>query len=144
MIIPISRILDDIYAESALSAILTRSSDKPSVLSPDNSEALKRIIVVAATQVAAELIKHLKSVRFPESPDSDPQLEFEFNAPKSLATEALAEHLTSALIFKTMSLVALQGCDYRKADAYSVYGDCYIKAICSCLYSPTSIKPHYY
>lgn len=116
--IPISHFIDDILAHSAIKAL--SSPQSANILSPDNSPALRRFIVVAAADIAGLLARRLVSF-VPPDPDGDNPLDpivFEFDDPPTVSSEALSHHISSAVSLSALRLIAIASGDNTRADAY--------------------------
>lgn len=122
--ITVGSLLDDIYAGSALQAIshiTSSSSAGASLLTPDRRAALRRFIIVAAAELAGGLARRLLSFTPPDPAgenDHDDAIEFEVAEPVALTPDALRCHLSSAMTFGVLRLVALASGDYPRADAF--------------------------
>lgn len=100
-----TEIIEDIYADSALQAVLRRrgSDSLPALLTDDHREALLRAVVTATAMTAGELAGRLQS--FAVSADES-EITFGIADTGAAKPEALTIHLETAVKFATMYLVA--------------------------------------
>ena len=144
----VASLLDDLYADSALrafsslSSLSSLSSQSPlALLTPDRRAALRRFIVIAAAYVAGALARRLLSFEVP-APDGDSDddiILFEVDDSLSLVPEAMRHHLTSAMTFAVLRLVALSVGDYRRAEGFQT---CQDKALEAFDPPPASLRLH--
>ena len=146
--LPVGRLLDDLYADSALKAHSSLSSGSAYALSPDRRPALRRFIIVAAAEVAGTLARHLLAFS-PPDPDGesdDDTIDFEIDDSSAAAPEALQYHLSSAMTLSALRYLALSTSDYRRADAYSACFSVATATLAECISAPPHflrIKPSY-
>lgn len=136
--LPVGRLLDDLYADSAIKAHSSLSGTPSSALSPDRRQALRRFIIVAAAEVAGALARHLLSFS-PPDPDGesdDDLIEFEIDDSTAAAPDALTHHLSSALTLAALRFVALSSGDYRRADAYASCLSAAVDNLAQCISAP--------
>lgn len=148
-------LLDDIYADSAIAAVLRRRD--PAYTAPlltyDHRHALRRAVVHGAAFVATALVSRLKGLSLPEfDGPCDPrqgsdEIVFEVDDSTTASPEALKIHLSNAVTFACLELVAISACDNTKAEAYRQCVYRTAQTITQCLDNiPTlpSIRPSYY
>lgn len=146
--LPVGRLLDDLYADSAIKAHSSLPSTSRSVLSPDRRQALRRFIIVAAAEVAGSLARYLLSFSPPDpdgESDDDP-IEFEIDDSTAAVPDALQCHLSSALTLSALRFVALSSGDFQRADAYASRLAAAVANLADCISSPPrflKIKPGY-
>ncbi len=130
-----TEIIEDIYADSALQAVLRRrgSDSLPALLTDDHREALLRAVVTATAMTAGELAGRLQS--FAVSADES---EITFGI-------ALTIHLETAVKFATMYLVAINAGDSLAAENYLRCMISSASAVTAALDRPTclTLRPSY-
>lgn len=131
----VGSILDDLYAGSALHALSSLSSlpsaQPLALLTPDRRAVLRRFIVIAVADIAAALARRLLSFDVPD-PDGDSDddiILFDIDDSLSLVPEAMRLHLTSAMTFALLRLVALSVGDYRRAEGFQACQDKALEAL---------------
>ncbi len=107
----IDRILDRIYAASAISASMRMrdASSREPLLTADHRHALIRIAVMAAasTNSISDLSSHMTSISMPEiGTDSSANISFDIDLRKEADVEALIAQLENTIALKTLALVA--------------------------------------
>lgn len=115
----ISAITEDMYADSALSAILSDKSPSQALplLTHDRSEALRRMITVAAGIIALRIGGLLSAVNIPDDPEDD-IISFECDESCCGTPESLRVHFETAVTFATLHLLSLSSGRTQKAEAY--------------------------
>ena len=115
--IPVSRLLDDLYAASAIRTL----RDSSPLLDPDRAPALRRFIIAAAAEVAGSLCRLLTSVSLPD-PDTIPadsgDITFTIDDSAPASPDALASHISAAVTSSALRLIAATEGDTRRAQAF--------------------------
>jgi len=153
--VSLSRLLDDMYADSAIAAILGRRNPDNTVplLTPGHCHALKRVAMNAAASVALTLAPRLKDFSMPEfvrpsdaNPSSD-DITFTVDDSTRASPEALKIHFANAITFECLRFIAISAGDLRKADAYAQCVSDSADTIANCLDNLSavpSLRPSYY
>lgn len=114
VILQIDSLLDDLYADSALSDLSALSP----VLTPDSRPALQRFIVNAAAGIVGALSPALCAFEFPD-PDSDGgTMTFDFDNDIPLNAEGLAVYLSAVIVRATLRHLAISRGDNPRATLY--------------------------
>ncbi len=139
-----TEIIEDIYADSALQAVLRRrgSDSLPALLTDDHREALLRAVVTATAMTAGELAGRLQS--FAVSADES-EITFGIADTGAAKPEALTIHLDTAVKFATMYLVAINAGDSLAAENYLRCMISSASAVTAALDRPTclTLRPSY-
>lgn len=120
----IGSVLEDIYADSALGAVMgLRDAALPvPLLTRDHRHALSRMAVHAAAHVCSMsgLSHHILSVNLPTGDAEKPMLSLDLNCENDRipAEEAMLFHLRAAVSASTLHFVALAGNDKERADRF--------------------------
>lgn len=116
--VPLSRLLDDLYAASAIRTL----RDNSHLLDPDRAPALRRFIIAAAAEVAGSLCRILRSVTLPD-PDTMPadsgNITFSIDDSAPASPDALASHISAAVTSSALRLIAATEGDTRRAEAFA-------------------------
>lgn len=116
--VPLSRLLDDLYAASAIRTL----RDNSHLLDPDRALALRRFIIAAAAEVAGSLCRILISVTLPD-PDTMPadsgDITFSIDDSAPASPDALASHISAAVTSSALRLIAATEGDTRRAEAFA-------------------------
>lgn len=142
----INQLIEDIYADSALGAVLGRrdSSGDVALLTADHRRALRRVLAHAAAVVASQLGNCLLKAYVTDSQvDADlGEITFVLADSCDASPEALHFHFASAVSFAALKLVAVAEGDRNRAATYSTCTSETLAAITSCLDRlPTRIPP---
>lgn len=145
----LNSLIDDIYADSALTALLRLHDPKfaTTVITPDQRQALIRQLNAAAAYVAAPLAPRISAIVFPAETDADPQIELTIDCPTDASPDSLTHLFSSAIVFATLHFLAVKAGDNQRADRYEnriqTFSDAFINAIDSIRHCP-SLTPRYY
>ena len=144
--LPVGRLLDDLYADSALKSHSMPS--RPVAVTPDRRRALRRFIIVAAAEVAGALARHLLSFTppDPDGEDDNDTIDFEIDGSSCAVPEAIMHHLSAALTLAALRYVALSTGDYPRAEAYAACLAEATGALSECIAAPPhtlKIRPSY-
>lgn len=124
--LPIDTVLDDIYADSALGAVMgLHDAARPvPLLTRDHRQALMRLAVQAAAHVCAmaELSGLITAITLPSADDPAPAMiiDLRCDCSRRPATEAIELHLRAAVSAATLHFVALTAGDIARADRFTV------------------------
>ena len=138
----INAVLDDIYADSALGAImgLRDAARLQPLLTPDHRRALLRMAVQGAAHVCSigELTPRITALTLPNENDEDPTLTLELrcDSGREPSSEAIIFHLSAAISAATLHLLALTRGDIPRADHHSTLARLSIITIATILSEP--------
>ena len=109
-------IIQDIYAESAIGAVLGRSGNdkKPHLLNPDQHDSLLRMVAQSASDVCSMTALEQSE---PIGEDAQQTLSIKVNCTED-ETASIRQHLQAAISAATMQRVALAEGDNARADRY--------------------------